>query len=131
MRHSRRSVLRGMGMGALACWAASKAALSGVRPGLLGSVSVPRPAPDVAPSPVPRAAPPGPPMLLGTSVMGDPLGTRYMDARSNALVKSLGFSHTQTDSDHLMVNEPEPGRWDWTEADKGLAAARAAGLKWQ
>jgi hypothetical protein len=70
-------------------------------------------------------------MLLGSSVVDVGLGTHFMDAQSDALIKSLGFSHLQTDSDHLTVNEPEPGRWDWTEADKGLAAARAAGLKWQ
>jgi hypothetical protein len=61
-------------------------------------------------------------MLLGTSVM---------DAKSNSLVKSIGFSHIQTDSNHLIVNEPEPNRWDWTDADKGLTATREAGLKWQ
>ena len=71
---------------------------------------------------VPRAGKPGPPMLLGTSVMSQP---------ENHLVKSLGFSHAQTDSDHLTVNEPEPGRWDWTNADAGLAAMQEAGLKWQ
>ena len=131
MRHSRRNVLRGIGVGALSCWVSSKAAKSGARPGFLDNAEAPSPAPDLAPSPAPRAGQPGPPMLLGTSVMDAPLGTHYMDARRNALVKSLGFSHLQTDSDHLSVNEPEPGRWDWTDADKGLAAAREAGLKWQ
>ncbi len=61
-------------------------------------------------------------MLLGTSVMSD---------QDNLLVKSLGFSHAQTDSDHLTVNEPEPGRWDWTSADAALAAMQKAGMKWQ
>ncbi len=61
-------------------------------------------------------------MLLGTSVMTD---------QENRLVKSLGFSHAQTDSDHLTVNEPGPGRWDWTNADAGLAAMQKAGMKWQ
>ncbi len=75
-----------------------------------------------SPVPVPRAGKPGPPMLLGTSVMSD---------QNNLLVKSLGFSHAQTDSDHLTVNEPEPGRWDWTSADAGLAAMQKAGMKWQ
>ena len=75
-----------------------------------------------SPVPVPRAGKPGPPMLLGTSVMSD---------QNNLLVKSLGFSHAQTDSDHLTVNEPEPGRWDWTNADAGLAAMQKAGMKWQ
>jgi hypothetical protein len=74
------------------------------------------------PAPVPRAGKPGPPMLLGTSVGSD---------QNNQLVKSLGFSHAQTDSDHLTVNEPEPGRWDWTSADAGLAAVQKAGMKWQ
>jgi len=71
---------------------------------------------------VPRAGKPGPPMLLGTSVMSP---------SENDLVKSLGFSHAQTDSDHLTVNEPEPGHWDWTNADAGLAAMQRAGMKWQ
>jgi len=79
----------------------------------------PRPAPPV---PVPRAGKPGEPMMLGTSVMN---GAR------NRLVKSLGFSLSQTDSDHLTVNETEPGVWDWTSADAGLEACRKAGLKWQ
>jgi hypothetical protein len=61
-------------------------------------------------------------MLLGTSVM---------DEQNNQLVKSLGFSHAQTDSDHLTVNEPAPGRWDWTSADAGLATMQKAGMKWQ
>jgi len=61
-------------------------------------------------------------MLLGTSVMSE---------QNNLLVKSLGFSHAQTDSDHLTVNEPAPGRWDWTNADAGLAAMQQAGMKWQ
>jgi hypothetical protein len=61
-------------------------------------------------------------MLLGTSVMSE---------QNNLLVKSLGFSHAQTDSDHLTVNEPEPGRWDWTNADAGLAAMQKVGMKWQ
>jgi len=73
-------------------------------------------------TPVPRAGKPGPPMLLGTSVMSD---------ENNQLVKVLGFSHAQTDSDHLTVNEPKPGRWDWTSADAGLAAMQRAGMKWQ
>ncbi|MBM3501985.1 MAG: hypothetical protein FJX74_25305, partial [Armatimonadetes bacterium] len=79
----------------------------------------PRPAPPV---PVPRAGRTGPPMMLGTSVMG---------AAQNRLVKSLGFSLSQTDSDHLTVNETEPGVWDWAAADAGLAACRKAGLGWQ
>src|ERR1017187_7387715 len=62
---------------------------------------------------VPRAGKPGPPMLLGTSVMSE---------QDNLLVRSIGFSHAQTDSDHLTVNEPEPGRWDcrvlvWVEGN--------------
>jgi hypothetical protein len=61
-------------------------------------------------------------MLLGTSVMSD---------QNNQLVKSLGFSHAQTDSDHLTVNELERGRWDWTNADAGLAAVQKAGMRWQ
>jgi hypothetical protein len=73
-------------------------------------------------APVARTGKPGPPMFLGTSVMS---------AGENLLVKSIGFSHAQTDSDHLTVNEPYPGLWDWTEADAGLAAMRAAGMKWQ
>src|ERR1039457_34195 len=75
-----------------------------------------------SPVPVSRAGKPGPPMLLGTSVTSD---------QDNQLVKSLGFSHAQTDSDHLTVNEPEPGHWDWTSADAGLAAMQKAGMKWQ
>lgn len=71
---------------------------------------------------VPRAGQTGPPMLMGTSVMGP---------SENLLVKALGFSHLQTDSDHLTVNEPEPGHWDWSAADAGFAAAQQAGLKWQ
>ena len=61
-------------------------------------------------------------MLLGTSVMDD---------QKNQVVKSLGFSHGQTDSDRLTVNEPEPGHWDWTNADAGLASMQKAGMKWQ
>lgn len=122
MRHSRRDVLRGIGVGAFSCWASSKVARIDARPGLLTGAEALSPALDLPPSPITRAGQPGPPMLLGTSVM---------DARSNALVKSIGFSHSQTDSNHLIVNEPEPGRWDWTDADKGLAAAHEAGLKWQ
>lgn len=80
---------------------------------------LPKPPP---PAPVPRAGLPGPPMLLGTSVM---------TAGRNRIVKALGFSLSQTDSDHLNVNETAPGQWDWTHADAELAACRRAGLKWQ
>ncbi|MBV9469654.1 MAG: hypothetical protein JOZ57_10470, partial [Abitibacteriaceae bacterium] len=80
---------------------------------------LPKPPP---PPPVPRAGKPGPPMLMGTSVMTD---------GRNRLVKSLGFSLSQTDSDHLNVNETAPGQWDWTRADAELAACRRAGLQWQ
>jgi len=79
----------------------------------------PRPAPPV---PVQRAGTPGEPMVLGTSVMGH---------SQNLLVKSLGFSLSQTDSDHLTVNETAPGVWDWSSADAGLEACRKAGLRWQ
>jgi hypothetical protein len=72
--------------------------------------------------PVPRAGKSGPPMLLGTSVMTDD---------QNRIVKSLGFSHSQTDSDHLTVNETAPGVWDWTQADNGLASMKKAGMRWQ
>lgn len=71
---------------------------------------------------VPRAGKPGPPMLLGTSVMS---------SNENQIAKSLGFSHEQTDSDHLTVNEVQPGHWDWTNADAGLAAMQQAGMEWQ
>lgn len=71
---------------------------------------------------VPRAGKAGPPMWLGTSVMSDD---------NNRLVRALGFSHLQTDSDHLTVNEPQPGVWDWSRADAGLAAAQASGMGWQ
>jgi hypothetical protein len=72
--------------------------------------------------PVPRAGKPGPPMLLGTSVMTDD---------QNQVVKSIGFSHSQTDSDHLTVNETSPAVWDWSQADAGLAAMKKAGMRWQ
>jgi hypothetical protein len=75
-----------------------------------------------ASSVVPRAGKPGAPMWLGTSVMGP---------EQNRLVKSLGFSHAQTDSNHLTVNEPQPDFWDWSGADAGLAAMQAAGMRWQ
>lgn len=80
---------------------------------------MPKPPPPV---PVPRAGKPGPPMLLGTSVMSD---------GRNRLVRSLGFTLSQTDSDHLTTNEVTPGHWDWTHADAELAACRRAGLRWQ
>ena len=79
----------------------------------------PKPPP---PAPVKRAGRPGEPMMLGTSVMNDV---------QNRLVLSLGFRLSQTDSDHLTVNETSPGVWDWREADAGLEACRRAGLKWQ
>jgi len=79
----------------------------------------PRPVP---PPPVARAGRPGEPMMLGTSVMG---------GAQNRLVRALGFSLSQTDSDHLTVNETAPGVWDWTAADAGLEACRRAGLRWQ
>src|SRR5574340_515354 len=110
MRHSRRNVLRGLAGGTLSCWMPSNAKTLEARPEQPAGADV-----------VPRAGHSGPPMLLGTSVM---------DARQNQLVKSIGFSHLQTDSNHLIVNQPEPGRWDWTDADKGLASVREAGLKW-
>lgn len=72
--------------------------------------------------PVERSAKPGPHMLLGTSVMSDD---------QNQVVKSIGFSHSQTDSDHLTVNETSPGVWDWSQADAGLAAMKKAGMQWQ
>ncbi len=72
--------------------------------------------------PIPRAGKPGPPMLLGTSVMTDD---------QNRVAKSIGFSHSQTDSDHLTVNETAPGVWDWSQADAGLAAMKKAGMGWQ
>jgi hypothetical protein len=71
---------------------------------------------------VARAGKPGPRMLSGTSVMSP---------AENQLAKSIGFSHSQTDSDHLIVNEISPGVWDWTNADAGLAAMKAAGMGWQ
>ena len=72
--------------------------------------------------PIPRAGNPGPHMLLGTSVMSDD---------QNLVAKSIGFSHSQTDSDHLTVNETAPGVWDWSQADVGLAAMQKAGMHWQ
>jgi hypothetical protein len=90
----------------IACWMAATVAAPGQAPGIV----------------VPRAGQPGPRMLMGTSVM---------DAAQNQLVKSLGFTFAQTDSDHLTVNEPQPGLWDWTTADSGLAAMQAAGMKWE
>jgi hypothetical protein len=91
--------------------------------GLVTPADVPNLAPrPLPPTPVPRAGKPGERMMLGTSVMSP--------AR-NRLVKSLGFSLSQTDSDHLTVNETEPGVWDWASADKGLEACRKAGLAWQ
>ncbi|MHB8864725.1 MAG: family 14 glycosylhydrolase [Pirellulaceae bacterium] len=74
------------------------------------------------PTPVPRAGRPGAPLELGTSVM---------NRENNLLVKSLGFSSAQTDSDHLTVNQPEPDQWDWKDADAGLKAMREAGMRWQ
>jgi hypothetical protein len=102
MWHSRRTALKGLWLGGLSWLGASKA-------GRVASAA------DVPVSPVPRAGEPGPPMLLGTSVI---------DAQRNRLVKSLGFSMGQTDSNHPIVNEPEPGHWDWKTADEGLAAMR-------
>ncbi len=91
--------------------------------GLVTPADLPRLKPPPAPPvPVRRAGKPGPPMLLGTSVMG---------AVQNHVVRSIGFSLSQTDSQHLDVNETSPGVWDWTEADAGLAACRKAGLQWQ
>ncbi len=75
-----------------------------------------------APIVVPRSGKAGPPMLLGTSVMTDD---------QNKIVKSIGFSHSQTDSDHLTVNETAPGIWDWSQADAGLAAMKKARMRWQ
>jgi hypothetical protein len=72
--------------------------------------------------PIPRAGKPGPPMLMGTSVMDD---------ANNQVVKSIGFTHSQTDSDHLSVNETSPGVWDWLQADAGLATMKKAGMSWQ
>ena len=68
-------------------------------------------------------------MVLGTSdvkIFRDP-----MSQSQNELIKSLGFSFEQTQSDHLRVNEPEPGHWDWSKGDAGLAEVQAAGMKWQ
>jgi hypothetical protein len=73
-------------------------------------------------SPVPRPKTDSPRMLLGTSVMSDD---------QNQVAKSIGFSHSQTDSDHLTVNETSPGVWDWSQADAGLATMKKAGMQWQ
>ncbi len=64
----------------------------------------------------------GEPMLLGTSVD---------DARANSLLHRLGFTLAQTDSDHLLVNGPSPGTWDWTDADAGNLLCKNAGMAWQ
>lgn len=69
-----------------------------------------------------RAGRPGPPMMLGTHIMED---------EQNQIVKSLGFTLAQSDSDHLSVNETKPNQWEWSRADKGLASSRKAGFKWQ
>lgn len=61
-------------------------------------------------------------MVLGTSVMTDD---------QNLVAKAIGFSHSQTDSDHLTVNESAPGVWDWCQADTGLVAMHKAGMHWQ
>ncbi len=91
--------------------------------GLVTAADVPKLLPKPPPPvPVKRAGKPGPPMMLGTSVMND---------LQNHLAKSLGFSLSQTDSDHLTVNETSPGVWDWASADAGLEASRKAGVKWQ
>jgi Glycosyl hydrolase family 14 len=91
--------------------------------GLVSPADLPKLAPrPVPPPPVPRAGKPGPPLMLGTSVAG---------SGWNKLVKSLGFSVLQTDSDHLDVNETSPGVWDWSAADQGLAACRRVGVGWQ
>lgn len=71
---------------------------------------------------VSRAGKPGKAMTLATNVMTHP---------QNKLVKSLGFSILQTDSDHLSTNEVSPGVWDWSDADRGLEASMRVGLRWQ
>jgi len=90
-----------------------------LRPGDLLNLKPPPPE-DLLP--VQRAGTPGPPMLQGSSVGS---------GRQNRVLVELGFKLLQTDSDHLTVNETEPGKWDWSGADAGLAAAQKAGAQWQ
>jgi hypothetical protein len=53
-----------------------------------------------------------------------------LDAKSWQLLKELGFTIFQTDSDHLSTNETAPGQWDWTNFDQALAQTRAQGVEW-
>lgn len=72
--------------------------------------------------PVERAVKPGKPVVMGSSVMSVP---------QSRLLKELGFTLLQTDSEHLYTNETIPGVWDWTSADSGLETCLKAGVKWQ
>lgn len=65
----------------------------------------------------------GEPMLMATSAAGN--------EENWALLRELGFSIFQTDSDHLTTNEVAPGVWDWTHYDAALATARQYGGYWQ
>ncbi|MHB1001489.1 MAG: family 14 glycosylhydrolase [Armatimonadota bacterium] len=78
--------------------------------------------PVVVVEPVHRAGKPGKPMVMGSSVMS---------ASQNLLMKKLGFTMLQTDSDHLATNQIAPGVWDWQAADSGLTACKRAGIGWQ
>lgn len=76
----------------------------------------------VPPTPVKRAGKPGPRQMLGSSIM---------EGLGDEIMTSIGFTLLMSDSDHLTVNETEPGKWDWTKADAGFAEARRVGAKWQ
>jgi hypothetical protein len=74
---------------------------------------------DLEVKPVKRAVVPGEPLVLGTSV------------QNVGMLKSLGFTLFQTDSDHLTVNETSPGVWDWSQADEALEICRRCEVDWQ
>jgi hypothetical protein len=64
----------------------------------------------------------GEPMLLSTTI-----ATNEADW---TLLRDLGFTLFQTDSEHLSTNEVAPGKWDWTTYDAMLDAVRRNGGNW-
>jgi len=77
---------------------------------------------EVTIKPIQRAGKPGKRMMMGSSVMS---------LHNSRLLKHLGFTLLQTDSDHLTVNETSPGVWDWTHADSELETCKEIGVGWQ
>ncbi|MHB9032411.1 MAG: hypothetical protein ACYC6L_05130 [Anaerolineae bacterium] len=70
----------------------------------------------------------GEPLILATSVPGKP--DDPSSVKNSLLLRELGFTIFQTDTDHTSTNEIAPDEWDWADYDQALDMVRRVGGQW-